>query len=101
MWTPLFRGPDWMPITPKGGPFCTPIHRLGSAQNLVHQDRKRQRCVTEFERSRPPQDEVMLAELQTDDAAEARRFASIALRILAGVWDQSPDPETQAYARRI
>ena len=21
MWTPLFRGPDWMPITPKWGSF--------------------------------------------------------------------------------
>ena len=24
---PLCRGPVWMPITPKRGPFCTPIHR--------------------------------------------------------------------------
>ena len=23
---PLCRGPVWMPITPKKGPFCTPIH---------------------------------------------------------------------------
>ena len=25
---PLCRGPVWMPITPKRGPFCTPIHTL-------------------------------------------------------------------------
>ena len=24
---PLCRGPVWMPITPKRGPFCTPIHK--------------------------------------------------------------------------
>ena len=42
----------------------------------------------------------MLEHLQTDKAAEARRYSSLAPRILAGVWDQSPDPETQAYARR-
>jgi hypothetical protein len=29
MWTPLFRGPDWMPITPKWGSF------LGSDAILV------------------------------------------------------------------
>lgn len=23
---PLFGGPNWTPITPKGGPFCMPIH---------------------------------------------------------------------------
>jgi hypothetical protein len=28
---PLCRGPVWMPITPKKGPFCTPIHTLGLA----------------------------------------------------------------------
>ena len=25
---PLFGGPYWMPITPKGGPFCMPIHTV-------------------------------------------------------------------------
>ena len=38
--------------------------------------------------------------MQADDAAEARRYASLALRILAGVWDQSEDPATQTLARR-
>jgi hypothetical protein len=40
------------------------------------------------------------AALQTDDAAEARRYVSLALRIPAGVWDQSPDVEVRLYARR-
>ena len=36
MWTPLFRGPDWMPITPKWGSFLHAdsqyaIWRLASA----------------------------------------------------------------------
>jgi len=41
-----------------------------------------------------------VAALQTDDAAEARRYASLALRILAGVWDRSEDSATRNYARR-
>jgi hypothetical protein len=38
--------------------------------------------------------------LQTDDAAEARKHASLALRILAGAWDQAPDADVRMYARR-
>jgi hypothetical protein len=35
--------------------------------------------------------------LQTDDNAEARRHASLALRILAGVWDQLRDVQVGAF----
>src|SRR6266516_965346 len=31
---PLFRGPDWKPITPKGGPYCMPIH--SNREHIIH-----------------------------------------------------------------
>jgi hypothetical protein len=32
MWTPLFRGPDWMPITPKRGSFLHADSQADAAQ---------------------------------------------------------------------
>ena len=31
-------GPDWMPITPKRGPFCMPIHILTALAAITGKD---------------------------------------------------------------
>jgi len=35
MWTPLFRGPDWMPITPKWGSFLHAGSHLKALRRLI------------------------------------------------------------------
>jgi hypothetical protein len=42
----------------------------------------------------------VLEHLQTDEAAEARRHSSFALRVLAAMADQSEDEATRRYAQQ-
>jgi class 3 adenylate cyclase len=44
MWTPLFRGPDWMPITPKRGSF---LHADSHPEDLRSVIGAYHKCVAE------------------------------------------------------
>ena len=41
---PQPRGPDWMPITPKRGPFCMPIHTIDRAIAATGHLMQRAKC---------------------------------------------------------
>jgi hypothetical protein len=49
LWTHRPGGPDWVPITPKGGPYSMPIHTHRSAQD--HATKKARADSLEHERT--------------------------------------------------
>ena len=80
MWTPLFRGPDWMPITPKWGSFLHADSHAPIGDALLFRNRSgapysKDTLGDDFREIREmvlgPEDDRQLADLRRSGTVEA------------------------------